>query len=145
MTTFGRNAREAMYARSPDEIYKNSLHTVVTMVGHTDAIGLNVMPKLLEITVAQHARSHLYAYLMKRSISSGIEMGKMYRHLLTLTEPTAESLITVGFGTSKTEIAMGCFDAKSCLSEEKQQSYTVGTPKVLLSIGHSFRVDGSGE
>ena len=58
------DAGETVDAGSSHQVHQEGLDSIVTMVGHTDGLGADILSQLLEILVTELARRHLYAYLM---------------------------------------------------------------------------------
>ena len=99
------------------------------MMCHADSIKSIILTQLAEIIVSQVACSHLYAHLMQRRISLGVEMCKMQRHMALLTQLFAESLITVRLFTTEMEIAMRRLHLITEVEQNAQQSHTVCTTR----------------
>ena len=64
----GTDARESVNTGTTEKVHQEGLDGIVTMMGHTDGLGPNILQQLTKIAVAEFARRHLNAYLMKGSV-----------------------------------------------------------------------------
>lgn len=78
---------------------------------NADILCFDIAAELLEIAVAQVARSHLDADTMQVGISLRVEVDKMQRHGKTLTKLLAELLVTHRFGATQMEVTVSSLNA----------------------------------
>ena len=64
MTVARSDACQSVDACTTNKIHEERLDGIILMVSHTDVIGSDIQPQLLEISIAQFACRHLNAYLM---------------------------------------------------------------------------------
>lgn len=76
------------------------------MMCYADILRTDVAAKVLEIAIAQVARSHLDTHPMQVGISLRIEVDEMQRHGKTLTKLLAELLVAHRFGATQMEVAV---------------------------------------
>ena len=70
---------------SAHQIHQQGFNRVVTMMGHTDSIGPDILSELFKIAIAQIACSHLNANLMEGSIFTSFKMCQMEGNVQTFT------------------------------------------------------------
>ena len=126
MTVTRTDALQTAKPRATHKIHEHRLHAVVTMVSHTDTVKLEVLKKLIKISVAQFTGCHLDTDMMQQSILTGIEVGTMQGYAPTLAQPYDKMLVAVRLVATQTEVTMGSFHLIAQSLQHNQQCHAVG-------------------